>query len=142
MEYSSTDSHPNAFSKIGEKMLFVLWYKCSQLKLDLIGEVADVNGLSISQVVVAVAVEQVLVLVQPDLCHPRQTLSSSGSSQPTLHSMWESRKNDLREEVWGRSVEHAVHGAEERGPNFIHEAEDHTGGRQVIVDQMLCTPKS
>lgn len=48
-------------------------------------------------------------------------------------------QNDLLEEVGRRPVEHAVHGAEQRGPHLVHEAEDHTGGRQVIVDQALCT---
>lgn len=48
-------------------------------------------------------------------------------------------QNDLLEEVRRRPVEHAVHGAKQRGPHFIHEAEDHTGGGQVIVDQSLCT---
>lgn len=49
-------------------------------------------------------------------------------------------QNDLFEEVWWRSVEHTVHRAEERGPHFIHETENHTGGRQVIMDHILCTP--
>lgn len=49
-------------------------------------------------------------------------------------------QNDLREEVRRRPVEHAVHGAQERRPHLVHEAEDHAGGRQVVVDQFLCTP--
>lgn len=48
-------------------------------------------------------------------------------------------QDDLLEEVRRRPVEHAVHGAQQRGPHFIHEAEDHSGGGQVIVDQSLCT---
>lgn len=48
-------------------------------------------------------------------------------------------QNDLFEEVRRRPVEHAVHGAQQRGPHFIHEAEDHTSGGQVVVDQGLCT---
>lgn len=41
-------------------------------QLNLLGEVADVNDLFIQQVVVPVTVEKVLVLIQPDLCHPGQ----------------------------------------------------------------------
>lgn len=48
-------------------------------------------------------------------------------------------QNDLLEELWWRPVKHAVHGAKQRGPHFIHEAEDHAGGRQVVVDETLCT---
>lgn len=46
-------------------------------------------------------------------------------------------QNDLFQEVRRRPVEHAVHGAKQRGPHFVHEAEDHAGGGQVIVDQSL-----
>lgn len=49
-------------------------------------------------------------------------------------------QDDFFEEVRGGSVEHTVHRAEERGPHFIHETEDHAGGRQVVVDQSLRTP--
>lgn len=49
-------------------------------------------------------------------------------------------QNDLLEEVRWRPVEHAVHGAEQRGPHFIHETENHTGGGQVVMDQILSTP--
>lgn len=48
-------------------------------------------------------------------------------------------QNDLFQEVRRGPVEHAVHGAKQRGPHFIHEAEDHAGGRQVVVDQSLRT---
>lgn len=41
-------------------------------QFDLLSEVADVNDVFVQQVVVAVAVEEVLVLVQPHLCHPGQ----------------------------------------------------------------------
>lgn len=49
-------------------------------------------------------------------------------------------QDDLLDEVRRRPVEHAVHRAQQRGPNLIHEAEDHAGGGQVIMDQGLGTP--
>lgn len=47
-------------------------------------------------------------------------------------------QDDLLQEVRRRPVEHAVHGAKQRGPDLVHEAEDHAGGRQVVVDQAPC----
>lgn len=41
-------------------------------QFDLLGEVADVDDVFVQQVVVAVTVEEVLVLVQPHLRHPGQ----------------------------------------------------------------------
>lgn len=49
-------------------------------------------------------------------------------------------QDDLLDEVRRRPVEHAVHRAQQRGPNLIHEAEDHAGGGQVVVHQGLRTP--
>lgn len=70
-------------------------------------------------------------------------IASSGAMAAAVHVTFGAEivhQNDLFEEVRRRPVEHTVHGADERGPNLVHETEDDAGGRQVVVDQILWTP--
>lgn len=51
-------------------------------------------------------------------------------------------KQNLLDEMWRRAVKDAVNRPQESGPHLIHKAHDDTGGWQVVVNELLCTPAS
>lgn len=51
-------------------------------------------------------------------------------------------QQDLTQVLFGYSVEHAVHGAQERGPSLIMETDNDAGGRQRVTVLLFQTPAS
>lgn len=49
-------------------------------------------------------------------------------------------QQDLPQVLFGCSAQHAVHGAQERGPSFIMETDNDAGRRQGLFVLLLKTP--
>lgn len=50
-------------------------------------------------------------------------------------------QQNLPQVPFGRCAQHAVHGAQERGPSFIVETDDNAGRRQGLAILLLQTPE-
>lgn len=49
-------------------------------------------------------------------------------------------QQNLLDEMWRRAIKDTVNRPQESGPHFIHKAHDDTGGREVVMNELLCTP--
>lgn len=49
-------------------------------------------------------------------------------------------QQNLPQVPFGRGAQHAVHGAQERGPSFIVETDNNAGRRQGLTILLLDTP--